>query len=276
MRLKFVSHLRLFETDATGRRIAGELGAFSCVGAMESFGVEDARTTLVDDVVFMSYVSVSEHGACTSLATTRDFRTFDRLGVVFCSENKDVVLFPERDDAGELVALHRPNTFQRFCKPEIWLARSVDGRRWGGHVPVWAGVYPWERDRVGAGCPPVRLRSGRFAGHWLELYHGSEPSSRKGKVGAYRAGAMVLDGADPSRVLAVTPEPIMAAAEPWEREGFVDDVVFPTGLVDDPTGEFDWLAYYGGADTALGVIGLHADALFAGLVEVGRDGTSAR
>ena len=36
-----------------------------------------------------------------------DFRTFERHGVVFCPENKDVVLFPETI-SGAFAALHRP------------------------------------------------------------------------------------------------------------------------------------------------------------------------
>ena len=250
MRLKFVSHIRTFILAADGITIEGELGPLACEGPYERFGTEDPRITLIDGIYYITYVSVSEHGAATSLATTRDFVDYDRHGVIFCPENKDVMLLPARID-GQLVALHRPNTFQRFCKPQMWLARSSDGLAWGGHRFVWEGRYAWDNDRIGAGAPPVWLEpTSDQPGGWLELYHGSRRATRQGEVGAYQAGLLLLDAEDPAKVIAHTPEPIMAAEADWEMQGFVPNVVFPTGIVED---DQHWLVYYGAADTHVGV-----------------------
>lgn len=260
MRLKFVSHIRTFTLTPDGQTVTGELPPFLCQGPCETFGVEDPRITPITDdhgqtTYWITYVSVSEHGACTSIATTTDFQTYQRLGVCFAPENKDVVLCPERIN-NRFVALHRPNTFQRFCKPEMWAATSADAKDWGSHTPVWHGQHPWDGDRIGAGTPPIILDDDTL----LEVYHGSEPSHTKGKVGAYRAGLLALNRAKPWQVTAHTPEPVMQAQEPWEQQGFVPDVVFPTGITlpgvahnTKPSNDDEALLFYGAADTHVGV-----------------------
>ncbi|MEM7576012.1 MAG: glycosylase [Planctomycetota bacterium] len=270
MRLKFVSHIRVWELtrDAADRfATTNELPAFLPQNECETFGVEDPRITPIKNedgttTYWITYVSVSEHGACTSLATTRDFQTYERLGVCFAPENKDVVLCPELLHANRYVALHRPNTFQRFCKPEIWSAQSSDGRDWGSHQPLYGGNAWWDNDRIGAGPPPIILDEHRL----LCIYHGSAVSTVKGKVGAYRAGLLALDRSDPSRVVGNTSEPIMQAELNWEQQGFVPDVVFPTGLAvwgtadgrlrvhtEIPQDDDDLIVAYGAADTHVGL-----------------------
>ena len=63
---------------------------------VEEFGIEDPRITPLDGRFYFTYVAVSRHGPATAMASTSDFRTFERHGVAFCPENKDVVLFPQR------------------------------------------------------------------------------------------------------------------------------------------------------------------------------------
>jgi len=90
---------------------------------------------------------------------------------------------------------------------------------------------------VGAGPPPVRVPGG-----WLAIYHGNRQPTRPGEVGAYYAGALLLDADDPARVLRRTPEPFFVPEADFEVAGFVPNVVFPTGVVQD--GE-TLLVYYG-------------------------------
>jgi predicted GH43/DUF377 family glycosyl hydrolase len=86
---------------------------------------------------------------------------------------------------------------------------------------------------------------------WLEVYHGNIRPTRIGEVGAYCAGAVLLDKQDPGRMLGRTREPLMVPEADFEKAGFVGDVVFPTGIVD--TGD-TLLVYYGAADTNVGVV----------------------
>jgi len=50
--------------------------------------------------------AVSRHGGATALASTKDFKSFQRHGIIFCPETRTVVLFPEKI-GGQYYALHR-------------------------------------------------------------------------------------------------------------------------------------------------------------------------
>ena len=177
-------------------------------------------------------------------ASTTDFRTFTRHGIIFCPENKDVVLFPEQV-GGSFVAIHRPVCGTPFTRPEMWVARSPDLLHWGAHAPLALSGGAWQSGRVGAGPPPVRVADG-----WLAIYHGNRHPTRAGEVGSYYGGALLLDATDPTRVLKRTAEPFMQPEADFERAGFVPNVVFPTGVVQDGA---NVLVYYGAADAVTAV-----------------------
>jgi predicted GH43/DUF377 family glycosyl hydrolase len=257
VRLTFISHLRVVRCgdgrsveEVTGQRFLPE-------SEMEEFGVEDPRITALDDRYYLTYVSVSRHGAATALASTTDFRRFERHGIIFCPENKDVVLFPEKV-AGEFVALHRPNAATPFCRPEMWVARSPDLVRWGRHDCLHGGDAEWETGRVGAGTPPVRVEAG-----WLEIYHGNRQPTRPGEVGRYSTGLLLLDAENPSRILRRTLESVFEPTADFERHGFVPDVVFPTGIVEDWG---TYLVYYGAADSCTAVVEFSSGEILSALL----------
>ena len=242
-RLTFLSHILVVHSN-DGRSIDSIADTRFCpVEDYETYGVEDPRITRIHDTFYFTYVAVSNHGAATALASTADFREFQRHGIIFPSENKDVLLFPEQIQ-GEYVAFHRPNPATHFSAPEMWLAYSDDLVHWGRHHPFHAGAGDWETGRIGGGCPPVRTERG-----WLEIYHGNERSDDG--VGTYSAGALLLDVDDPGRVIGRSDGPIMMPEADFECRGFVDNVIFPTGLVD--RGD-TYQVYYGAADAHVGVV----------------------
>jgi predicted GH43/DUF377 family glycosyl hydrolase len=245
VRLTFLSHLRVIRCgDGTAvREVTGVTFRGEAEG--EEYGVEDPRITPLAGRFYFTYVAVSRHGPATALASTIDFRTFERHGIIFCPENKDVVLFPE-GVGGTFAALHRPVCGTPFTKPEMWVARSPDLIHWGGHAPLGIPGGEWRSGRVGAGTPPVRVEGG-----WLEIYHGNRRPDRPGGVGAYCGGAALLDLEDPTRVLRATPGPFFVPEADFEVAGFVAEVVFPTGVVRD--GE-SLLVYYGAADSCTAVV----------------------
>jgi predicted GH43/DUF377 family glycosyl hydrolase len=256
VRLTFTSHLRVARSK-DGRTIDRWCQEqFLPESEWEEYGVEDPRITQIGDTFYISYVAVSRHGAATALASTKDFESFVRHGIVFCPENKDVVLFPERID-GQYVALHRPNAATPFGAPEMWIARSPDLVHWGSHSPLVGGSVAWEGDRVGGGTPPIRTQRG-----WLTFYHGSARSATAGTVGAYSAGALLLDLDDPSRIVHRSGQAIFGPETDFERNGFVPNVVFPTGIVERD----DVLhVYYGAADTCTAVAEISRVDVFAAL-----------
>jgi beta-1,2-mannobiose phosphorylase / 1,2-beta-oligomannan phosphorylase len=256
VRLTFISHL-LVVRCGDGRSVDRVTDVrFLPDSALEEFGVEDPRITRIDGRYFFTYVAVSRHGAGTALASTTDFRVFDRHGMIFCPENKDVVLFPERID-GRYVALHRPNAATPFCRPEMWVARSTDLIHWGGHECLHGGGGEWETGRVGAGTPPVRIDEG-----WVEIYHGNRQPTAPGEVGAYATGVLLLDPTNPAKVLRRTSGSIFEPTADYERRGFVPDVVFPTGLVETAN---SFLIYYGAADCCTAVVEFAREELIGSL-----------
>jgi predicted GH43/DUF377 family glycosyl hydrolase len=213
--------------------------------------MEDPRITKINNLFYITYVAVSRHGAATALASTQDFRSFQHHGIIFCPENKDVVLFPERI-GGHQLALHRPTTAHVFCRPEIWLATSPDLLHWGRHQPILGAIGGWDRGRIGAGTPPIRTSEG-----WLTIYHGNDKGEGDSGIGRYGAGLLLLDLHEPWRIRRAA-GPILVAEMEYECQGFVPNVVFPTGIINQ--GE-TVLIYYGAADTSTGVVELRLSDL---------------
>jgi predicted GH43/DUF377 family glycosyl hydrolase len=247
VRLTFVSHLRV-AVSRDGKSI-DRIGGPAIVPQTldEEFGVEDARITPLGGRYYVTYVAVSRHGAATALASTADFKSFERHGIIFCPENKDVVLFPERIE-DQYVALHRPVGGTPLALPQMWLASSPDLTHWGQHRFLYGGQRDWETGRVGAGTPPLATRDG-----WLEIYHGNCRPGASEKVGAYFGAIMLLASDDPGRILRTSRVAILTPELEFETEGFVANVVFPTGVVENG----DRLSvYYGASDKYSAVVEL--------------------
>jgi predicted GH43/DUF377 family glycosyl hydrolase len=221
----------------------------------ESFGVEDPRITRLDGTYWINYTAVSPLGIATALASTTDFRTFRRHGIIFPPNNRDVTIFPDLID-GQYVALHRPMP-EGIGHPAMWAASSADLISWGDHrLVATAREGGWDDAKIGGGAVPWRVRAGgRDA--WLAVYHGVTRSPL-----TYSLGALLLDGRDPSRVLARSREPILSPETPYEREGFFGGVVFTCGLI---AGGDRVRIYYGAADGVTAVADLSLDEIIAGL-----------
>lgn len=240
IRLTSLSHLRL-ATSGDGFHIdtLSERPTLIPMDELDIYGVEDARITPLGDEFLITYVGVSPHGIVTKLLATKDFKEFRKIGTVFTTENKDVVLFPDRVN-GLYSAFHRPLSQAPLGPPEIWLASSKDLRYWGDHRPVLTAGKGWASLKIGAGCPPLRTKRG-----WLEIFHGVQRRSSSDRVGKYCGGAALFDLDDPAKLLGVSPLPFLVPEKDFEREGFLPDIIFPSGAV---LRENCLLVYYGAAD----------------------------
>ncbi|MCJ7692019.1 MAG: glycoside hydrolase family 130 protein [Sedimentisphaerales bacterium] len=202
----------------------------------ETFGLEDPRISRIDKTYYITYVGVSPLGITTLLASTEDFKSFSRHGVIFCPDNKDVMLFPEKIN-GKYYALHRPVS-SLFKKHEIWLAESPDLICWGNHRYLMGTVpHNWDSSRIGGSAVPFRTEQG-----WLEVYHGVDENNR------YCLGAVLLDAEKPWKVIARTQKPILEPQADYEIEGFFGNVVFTCGLLYE---QQILKIYYGVADTSI-------------------------
>ncbi|KPJ64777.1 glycosidase [candidate division KD3-62 bacterium DG_56] len=234
--LTSISHLRL-ASSADGRHfIVDERPAVVPDRPSEAYGIEDPRISLIDGTYYIVYKSVSPNGITQSLATTKDFVTFDKRGLIMGPENMDVTIFPERIN-GRYAALHRPVP-RMLGAPNMWVAYSPDLDHWGDHHFLM-GVKRrgWASGRIGAGAVPFRTERG-----WVEIYHGATPRDH------YCLGAVLLDEKRPHRVIARTREPILSPEAPYELHGFIPNVVFACGAIVD--GDRVSL-YYGAADKVM-------------------------
>ncbi|MCI1640131.1 MAG: glycoside hydrolase family 130 protein [Bacteroidales bacterium] len=190
-------------------------------GFQESFGIEDCRVATMEDGYYLTFTEVSPVAVGVGLIATKDFKTFERKGMIFPPHNKDCALFQEK--IGDMYyALHRPSS-PELGGNYIWLAESPDRLHWGNHKCIaTTREGNWDSARVGAGAAPIKTDEG-----WLEIYHGADSDNR------YCLGALLLDSEDPSKVIARTDEPIMEPIADYERKGFFGNVVFSNGYYMD-------------------------------------------
>jgi predicted GH43/DUF377 family glycosyl hydrolase len=237
----------------------------------------------------MTYVAYGPLGPRLALAVSDDLRRWRRLGPVHFEyqedldtdlnlfPNKDAVFFPEPvpGPGGEpaYAMLHRPMWDLGWIRagegvhlpagvaddrPGIWISYIPADRaerdvtaltHLTRHRCVAMSEYPFEALKIGAGPAPIRVDEG-----WLLIHHGVTGELVAGldqqQRVHYAAGAMILDPADPGRVLARSAEPILSPQTADERDGTVPNVVFPTAIE-----EIDGVRYvfYGMADSKIGV-----------------------
>ncbi|KAF2515635.1 glycoside hydrolase family 130 protein [Flavobacterium foetidum] len=266
----------------------------------EIHGVEDPRITKIDDKFYMTYVTYDGINACGALATSKDLLSFKKKGIMtpkfILNEftnlirkhlhnpsvarilafnthrnypltetikdnlfvwDKNVVLFPKKIN-GKFVALHRLFPSIQIFSFEKKADLTTDfWKDYMKNLPdyiILEPKYDHETSHIGPGAPPIETPDG-----WLLIYHSAE-HREKGLV--YHASAVLLDLEDPTKIIARLPEPILTPAEYYERHGYVNYVVFPTGtaLFDDQL-----YIYYGAADNKIAVASLSLNELLTEL-----------
>jgi len=137
--------------------------------------------------------------------------------------------------------IHRPVS-AGSSGAHMWLSFSTDLIHWGDHhilLHARRGAW-WDANKIGLSPPPLETPDG-----WLILYHGVRTTA-----GGCLYRLALLDLEDPCRVLRRSDEWIFAPETNYERQGDVDDVVFPCGwILDKASGTIR--LYYGGADTCV-------------------------
>ncbi|HEV2487030.1 MAG TPA: glycosidase [Terracidiphilus sp.] len=208
----------------------------------ELWGIEDPRITYVPELekYAVAYTSFARGGPGVSLALTKDFKSFERLGVVMQPEDKDAALLPRRID-GRWALIHRPVT---TLGAHMWISYSPDLRHWGGHrviLEARRGGW-WDANKIGLCSPPIETTKG-----WLTIYHGVRQTA-SGSI--YRLGLALFDLERPEICLQRGDSWMFGPEEPYERGGDVKDVVFPCGQTIDADGDTIHL-YYGASDSTM-------------------------
>lgn len=214
-------------------------------------GCEDPRLTRIGDKIYMTYVAFngcSEPRIALTSISVGDFldhRWFWEKPVLISPPgviDKSAVIFPEKVN-GKYVILHRvfPDILLDFVD-----SLEFDGTAWlKGEYRIKIRPDHWDSRKIGAGAPPLKTTDG-----WLLIYYSvDERDDRR-----YKIGAMLLDLADPTKVLYRTNNPVLEPNERYENEGFKAGVAYPCGAVIIAETLF---VYYGGADTVVCVATAH-------------------
>lgn len=183
----------------------------------QSNGIEDARFVLFEDggrrIYYATYTAYSGRAIRSELIETSDFTSF-RMSPLHgaAAQNKGMALFP-RKISGKYAMIARQDN------ENLYLIYSDGLHAWEGGAVVLKPEFPWEFVQIGNCGSPIELDEG-----WLLLTHGVGP------VRKYSIGAVLLDKADPSKVIARLREPLVGP-EPAEREGYVPNVVYTCGAM---------------------------------------------
>ena len=183
----------------------------------QSNGIEDARFVEFLDAgrrtYYATYTAYSGTSIRSELLETMDFVSFklSPLGGT-AARNKGMALFPRKIDGRFAMIARQDNE-------NLYLIYSDDLRKWDGGTAILKPEFPWEFVQIGNCGSPIEIDEG-----WLLLTHGVGP------VRKYSIGAVLLDKADPSKVLARAREPLVRP-EPSEREGYVPNVVYTCGAI---------------------------------------------
>lgn len=224
------------------------------------WGIEDPRITFVPelDKYAVAYTAFTKGGPGVALALTKDFRTFERCGLVMQPDDKDAALLPRRIN-GEFALIHRPVS---DTGAHIWISFSPDLRNWGSHkliLQARKGGW-WDANKVGLSPPLIETPAG-----WLMLYHGVRQTA-SGAI--YRLGAALFAIDEPDRCLARGQSWIFGPEESYEISGDVGHVAFPCGYTVGADGDSLSL-YYGGADTCIALATASISELLQWLSEQG-------
>jgi predicted GH43/DUF377 family glycosyl hydrolase len=196
----------------------------------------------------------------TALLKTRDFKTFENLGIISPkdSDNKDIVLFPKKIN-GRYCMLHRPNRWHKtWCNylrqkgeipnwpcdlealpdnPGIWIAWSDDLKNWTDQKVFLHSSHHGD-SKIGPGLPPIETKDG-----WLIIYQHVITTADLDSL-IYSVHVALFDLNDPTHLIKKLPHHILEPEMPFEKER-PSSIVFPTGgFVKDDT----LFVYYGASD----------------------------
>lgn len=227
---------------------------FERKSAQGNSGCEDPRLTKIGNKVYMLYTAFDgvnpPRVALTSIKAT-DFVhkrwQWERPMLISPPgiDDKDAALFPKKLH-GKYAFLHRIGV--GIC---LDFARSLRFKKdqWlGAAVILEPRPGKWDGRKIGIAAPPIETKDG-----WLLLYHGISEQNH-----VYRMGATLLKKSNPKKVIARIDYPLFEPEMRYEKEGLVENVVFPCGAA---VIKNDLYIYYGGADEVVGVASTNLAAL---------------
>ncbi len=227
-------------------------------------GCEDPRMVLIDDYVYVTFNMFENwmlRVAVISMST-EDFlaNRFDRWeGPIILSHgdrDKNWVLFPEKINEKFAVLHSIIGEDEHHVRVEYTDDLStLRQMKFISPDPQQVPDKPiaWHIHTRSAGPPPIKTSRG-----WLVLYHANDAH----EPGRYKIGAMLLDLADPTKVLHRSMAPILSPDERYENEG-KPGIVYACGAV---VRDGKLFVYYGGADKVVCVATAPLDVFLNALI----------
>lgn len=245
----YTSHLSQWEGSAPDSFALTNAHALMPGPAFDRFGVEDPRITKIKDTYYICYTSIAiglgqpdaGNGIRIAMGSTKDFRTYTKHGVigpdrrskagaVFESGGKNWFLWKDEAAAERTMLTPAPDDIENPAAwKALWAGRDIEKDKLLGpqnNAFEGLGVEP--------GAPPLETDKGL-----LTVYSSISEDFK------WTISAMLLDKADPSRILGRTAAPLLVPREPYELQGDVSNVVFPCGAL---VHEKRLYVYYGAAD----------------------------
>ena len=226
----------------------------------------DARLTVLEDELYLSFCFENQHSERPGIAKWRGSGTdFDAV-TIGIPQQRNMILWPEKIN-GLYMRLERPSS-QWGVPFHIWYGMSPDLRYWGDQeLLLGCEDVAWANTKIGGGAPPVKTDRG-----WLLLFHAVDVDERRSVrtpasenwTKRYTAGAALFDPDDPTRLIAITKEPLMVAETAYETGSpslYTEFTVFPCGavLLDDRQ---TLRIYYGAGDTSTNLAETTLDELW--------------
>jgi predicted GH43/DUF377 family glycosyl hydrolase len=183
----------------------------------QSNGIEDARFVKFSDggneKYYATFTAYSGRAIASELIETSDFITFRMTPLRGSAvQNKGMALFPRKINGRYAMIARQDNE-------NLSLIYSEDLHEWSGGQTILRPRFAWEFVQIGNCGSPIELDNA-----WLLLTHGVGPMRK------YAIGAVLLDKADPSKVIARLAEPLVGPT-PAERDGYVPNVVYTCGAL---------------------------------------------
>ncbi len=220
----------------------------------DKYGVEDPRITRVGDKYYIFYTSLAiglgekdaAKGIRIAMASTRDFRSFKKHGVIGPDRTSKAGAIFESNGTPWFMWKDEQNTERFMMSPapkdienpmawrKFWRERDIEG-----DVLLSPQENAYENLGTEPGAPPIETKNG------LLMVYSSISRDHK-----WRISAMMLDKEDPSKILSKTEKPLLSPEKDYELKGDVNEVVFPGGALIERDRLY---VYYGGADSVCAV-----------------------
>ena len=234
--------------------------------------VNDARLTVLDDKLYLSFCFNSLHGERPGFAEWKGGDDFEVVCLGIPAQ-RNMVLCPYKIN-GKYWRLERPVV--RRGQYDIWASYSTDLIHWG-EAELLLGVedVPFATFKIGAAAPPVETEKG-----YLLFFHSVDNDPAREIVypeGAkwcsrYTCGAVLLDRNDPFKILDMTRKPLLVPETAYETGNMElfwrENVVFPCGAVMEDGNTLR--LYYGAGDYSTCMAEIKLDELWSEMTPYSR------